>query len=115
MTPILPIYTTDLDRIDMLVGLAVVLPAQQAIEAVGSLRAVFQMVQDYVWETAITSVEGVLALGAFNLLVSFLLALWVASAVRRGHVVAGVTILKAAASRYRVFGAPACAAAPTKD
>jgi len=116
MTPILPISTTQIDHIEVLAGLAAVLPAHTAIEAVSALRTMFQMLQDYVWETAITSVEGVLALGAFNLLVSFVLAMWVACAVRRVHLGQCVAMLNATTARHlgtvrvAVFGPPTRAA-----
>ena len=100
MTVHLPLSSIEIASIEKLVELAVVLPAQKAIEAVGTLRALFQMLQDFVWETAITSVEGVLALGAFNLLVSFSLAMWVAPAVRNANILQGMFHLKTAGLRY---------------
>ena len=100
MTVLLPTSTIEIASIEKLVELAVVLPAQTAIEAVGTIRAMFQMLQDFVWETAITSVEGVLALGAFNLLVSFSLAMWVAPAVRTANILQAMLYLKTASLRY---------------
>jgi site-specific recombinase len=99
MSVILPLGTIDIARIEVLVDLAV-LPAQQAIDVVSGMRAVFQLLQDYVWETAITSVEGVLALGAFNLLLSYSLAMWVTPEVRRANLVQSIAMLKVTCARY---------------
>ncbi len=93
-----PTSTSQVDQ--LLVELVVVLPAETAIAAVGRVRAVFQLMQDFVWSTAIGSVEGVLALGTFNVLVSFALALWVASAVRRASFLRDMFTLRAAGARH---------------
>lgn len=100
MNIILPTTPADHpDRMEMLVE-AVVLPAQKAMAVVGRIRAMFQMLQDLAWETAITSVEGVLALGAFNLLVSFSLAMLVAPAVRQASIMQSMSMLKSTGVRY---------------
>ena len=93
-----PTSTAQVDQ--LLVELVVVLPAETAIAAVGRVRAVFQLLQDFVWSTAIGSVEGVLALGTFNVLVSFALAMWVASAVRRASFLRDMFWLRAAGARH---------------
>ena len=100
-----PTSTTQVDQ--LLIELVVVLPAETAIAAVGRVRAVIQLLQDFVWSTAIGSVEGVLALGTFNVVMSFALAMWVASAVRRASIVRDMFSLRAAGARHyaasRVF------------
>lgn len=111
MPAILPNTLAEVARLETLVDLASVLPVEHVIAAVGPVRAVFQLMQDFAWETAITSVEGVLALGAFNLLVSLLLALWVATALQHATFMQNLSILKTSGARDFVFGPHPLAAA----
>lgn len=107
MTAILPNAIAEVVRIDKLVELVSILPADNVIAAVGSVRAAIQLMQDFAWETAITSVEGILALGAFNLLVSLSLGLWVATALRHATFMQQLSLLKTSGVRNVVFGSQA--------
>lgn len=104
MTAILPNAIAQVVRIDKLVDLVSTLPADNVIAAVGSVRAAIQLMQDFAWETAITSVEGILALGAFNLLVSLSLGFWVATALRHATFMQQLSLLKTSGVRNVVFG-----------